>query len=317
MFNITLSIVVCTHNRADLARDAITSVLEQDFPKDEYELLIVDNASTDHTREMAREFCDAYPNVRYILETNIGLSYARNRGWQEAHGEYVGYLDDDAKALSKWLVVAKEVIYTVRPAVFGGPILPMYHSPKPAWYKDEYATVILLSAPGILDKEFISGGNSFNRMDVLKALNGFHPSFGMNGERQGYGEETEMQIRLRGEFPNEILYYHPKLAIRHLVPAHKMEISYILKRRFQGARAFVRAQVGKTHPMHKNLRIVLEILLILLKLVKDSFAMLFRDKSEYPYWQNYIFEQIAVTISQLGIWIEMASLKYKKIIGLL
>ena len=98
-----LSIVICTYNRADLARQAIASVLAQDFPSSEYELLVVDNRSTDHTGAMAQEFCASNPNVRYLIEKEIGLSHARNCGWQAARGEYVAYIDDDCKVPPSWL----------------------------------------------------------------------------------------------------------------------------------------------------------------------------------------------------------------------
>ena len=126
--NELISVVICTYNRADLARQAITSVLAQDFPQTEYELLIVDNNSTDHTGALAQEFCKAYPNVRYIFESHVGLSAARDRGWQEAGGEYVGYIDDDCKVPASWLSAAAEVIEQVHPAAFGGPYYAFYNS---------------------------------------------------------------------------------------------------------------------------------------------------------------------------------------------
>ncbi len=145
------SIVICTHNRAELAQAAIQSVLQQDFPADLYELLIVDNASTDETAQMVQAFCERYPHARYVFEPKIGLSNARNRGWQEGRGEYIGYLDDDAKAGPHWLATAHQVAETLRPLAFGGPYYPFYHSQKPAWFKDEYGSHTFGDQPRFLN----------------------------------------------------------------------------------------------------------------------------------------------------------------------
>ena len=169
--NELITVVICTYNRAELARQSITSVLEQDFPKSEYELLIVDNHSTDHTGAMAQEFCEGYPNVRYFLETNIGLSHARNRGWQEARGEYIAYIDDDCKVPFGWLSAASRVIEQVHPAAFGGPYYAFYNSPKPAWFKDEYGSHVQGNVARLLHAgEYLDGGNMFLQANILKSL---------------------------------------------------------------------------------------------------------------------------------------------------
>ena len=91
-----ISAVICTYNRADLLAGAIESLLEQTLNPAHREIIVVDNASTDGTRAVVEQF--APDGVRYVLETRQGLGYARNRGWQEARGEFVAYIDDDARA---------------------------------------------------------------------------------------------------------------------------------------------------------------------------------------------------------------------------
>jgi len=91
-----ISVVICTHNRGFYLRKAITSVLAQDMPASEYELIIIDNKSTDDTAQVVASFAAA--NVRYIHEPQLGLCFARNTGWYSAAGTYVAYLDDDAIA---------------------------------------------------------------------------------------------------------------------------------------------------------------------------------------------------------------------------
>jgi glycosyltransferase involved in cell wall biosynthesis len=85
------SVVICTHDRAGVLPEAIKSVLAQDFP--DYELVVVDDGSTDETKEVVERFPD--PRVRYVYRPNGGLSAARNTGAEAARGQLVIFLDDD------------------------------------------------------------------------------------------------------------------------------------------------------------------------------------------------------------------------------
>ncbi len=102
-------------------------------------MLIVDNKSTDDTRSVAEHFCGNNRGFPLLLRSPTwdGLN-ARNRGWQEASSEWVGYIDDDAKAPPHWLKVAHRITSEERPEIFGGPYYGFLHGRKPGWFKDEY-----------------------------------------------------------------------------------------------------------------------------------------------------------------------------------
>ena len=95
--NVQISAVVCTHNRAAYLRKALQSLVDQTMAQELYEIIVVDNASTDGTKQVVSEYSGA-SNLRCLYEPVIGLSRARNTGWGNARGEYVAYLDDDAVA---------------------------------------------------------------------------------------------------------------------------------------------------------------------------------------------------------------------------
>jgi glycosyltransferase involved in cell wall biosynthesis len=84
-----ISVVIPCFNQARFLADAIESALRQTHPVDE--VIVVDDGSTDHTREVARRYAD----VRYIYQPNAGLSAARNRGLRETTGDYLVYVDAD------------------------------------------------------------------------------------------------------------------------------------------------------------------------------------------------------------------------------
>jgi glycosyltransferase involved in cell wall biosynthesis len=92
-----ITVIICTRNRAKLLRDAMASVVEQGIPKSDYEIVVVDNASTDETPDVVAEFRGS-AHIRYVHEEKLGLCIARNTGWRAASGRYVAFFDDDAIA---------------------------------------------------------------------------------------------------------------------------------------------------------------------------------------------------------------------------
>jgi glycosyltransferase involved in cell wall biosynthesis len=96
-----ISAIICTHNRDAYLGAAIDSLLAQSFAG-EFEVIVVDNASTDRTREVVNDRLP-HPRLHYIYEPVIGLSVARNTGATTARSPILAYLDDDAVASSAWL----------------------------------------------------------------------------------------------------------------------------------------------------------------------------------------------------------------------
>ncbi|MGH9027246.1 MAG: glycosyltransferase family 2 protein [Acidimicrobiia bacterium] len=97
--NPTFSVIVPTFNRARLLPRAIQSVLDQRF--DDFELIVVDDGSTDSTPDVVTRLSDA--RLHYLRQENQGLSVARNTGASAARGEWLAFLDDDDQALTDWL----------------------------------------------------------------------------------------------------------------------------------------------------------------------------------------------------------------------
>jgi glycosyltransferase involved in cell wall biosynthesis len=87
----TVSVVIPTYNRAPMLREAIQSVLDQTYS--EHEIIVVDDGSTDNTREVVNKFSDK--RVRYVFQENRGRSNARNHGISLAQGRYIAFLDSD------------------------------------------------------------------------------------------------------------------------------------------------------------------------------------------------------------------------------
>src|ERR1043165_163989 len=100
---IHLTVAIPTYNRADYLRQTLAGIALQVFPPDQFEVLVIDNNSTDHTVAVVAEFADAHPAPRCVLETNQGLDHARNRAITEARGEIIVFADDDILVKPDWL----------------------------------------------------------------------------------------------------------------------------------------------------------------------------------------------------------------------
>ncbi len=299
MDKLILSAVICTYNRDRILSRVLNSILDQKTTSAFFEILVVDNNSTDNTKAVIEGYFQAIPNLKYIFEPRQGLSQARNRGWQEAQGEYVGYLDDDAKAPPHWLETVLKIIEEHQPDVFGGPYFAYYDTEPPAWWKDSYRSFVPFEKSRDLERgEYLSGGNFFVKRELLEDLQGFDAALGIQGKQILLGEETDLQQRIRENFPSAIIFYEPDLYIHHLVPAQNMSLTWKIKRRWgEGRSSYYLSFDDST----KNNQILLKIPLYCVRIiVRIFYGLIFRDKRLYPYYMNYLFEVVLNDLTLLG-----------------
>ncbi len=298
-----ISVTVCTFNRANLLGECLASLCSQTLNRSKFEILVVDNNSTDQTRRVVEGFTENHPNVRYLHEPKQGLSHARNRGWREAKGEYVGYFDDDSRAPDRWLELAHRIIVERGPHIFGGPYYPFYESPKPHWFKDDYQTGHNGPEPRFLSKgEWLSGTNIFFKRQLLEDLDGFRPDHGMRGYTLGYGEETAVIVQAREQIPDVKIFYEPEMNVYHLVPERKVQWGWNLARSFSVGRSVHKAVFGDkvSHTAvipFLALRLLVVGMLLPLDLVGGT---LIRNRNKYPHPQNYVYEHCLGTIRRTG-----------------
>jgi glycosyltransferase involved in cell wall biosynthesis len=296
----TVTVVVCTYNRADLLPGCLESLAAQTAAQASFEVIVVNNNSTDATQEIATTFATREPNFRVVVETAQGLSHARNRGCKEAAGAYVGYMDDDAKAEPDWVERAVAIARERRADIFGGPIYPFYLTDKPRWFKDDYEIRRTAEQPTELkEKGFISGSNIFFRRELLEAVGGFDPNLGMQGTQLRYGEETAVIVRVRKTRPEAVIFYHPDLRVRHLVPAAKMRVGYFLRSRFASGR-HNRAVFGRDGGRAQAAAgLAGSVAAIAFRL---CVGLPLRRRADQPHWQNYVVERIAPLFAKVGIY---------------
>jgi len=223
-----ISVVICTYNRARLLTLCLQSLVDQTLDKLFYEVLIINNNSTDDTHAVSMEFCRLHSNFRLFNEPRQGLSHARNRGCQEAAGEYVAYIDDDGKASRNWTEMINSFIARHREVVaFGGPYSAYSLVRLPRWYKESYGTWSLGSEERPIGPlEWINGTNMVFKRSFLADLGGFNPRIGMSGDTLSYGEETNLLVRIKEL--NHPIYYVPGLLVEHLIGDYKLNLRWLL-----------------------------------------------------------------------------------------
>lgn len=222
-----LTIVVCTYNRSDWLPGCLSS-LESQCDDDSVEVLLIDNNSTDATATIAHGFTNRLPNFQYIFEGAQGLSHARNRGFKEARGQFVAYMDDDAKANPGW---AKAIIHFFKnhpdSSGVGGQHKAFSLVPIPEWFPKEYGSRSLGNETRLLQKgEWISGTNMAFKKSALIEIGGFDTSIGMSGKKVSYGEETHLTLRMleRG-MP---IYYCAEMCVDHAILPYKLKLRWLL-----------------------------------------------------------------------------------------
>ncbi len=234
-----ITAVVCTRNRDTFLEKCILSLFEQSLDHSQYDILVVDNGSTDTTKQICDRYLDL-PNFHYIHEPVPGLSQARNTGWKNSRGKYVGYIDDDATADFHWFEKALEAFrsHSPEPEWVGGPVKLQWEVPAPPWLSEEYYPALgwvdwgdnprFLEGAG----EWLVGCNSLYRKDILEKLNGFDTRLGRKKKLLLSGEEVQFQHRLKAV--NGRLYYHPGISISHFVPKERTEPAFFYRRYYWG-----------------------------------------------------------------------------------
>ncbi|MDJ0510476.1 MAG: glycosyltransferase [Crocosphaera sp.] len=234
---ITISAVICTFNRAKYLRKAINSLVNQTLESDKYEILVVDNCSTDETKTIVTEDFSHISNLSYLYEPIQGLSQARNTGWKQAKGDYIAYLDDDAIAVPQWLEIILRTFETVepQPGAVGGKIEPIWETSRPPWLSDRLTlglTVLDWSKePHFLQKkQWLAGANIAYPKHILDKFHGFNTSLGRKKTNLLSCEEALLNNKLKSE--GYQLYYHPDAMVSHHIPASRLTKDWHIKRQF-------------------------------------------------------------------------------------
>lgn len=242
-----VTVAICTHNRAKDTGEAIESVLAQSFAQDQIETVVVDNRSADNTAEVVGKLAELHGSrVRYIHESELGLSVARNRAIREAKGEFILFLDDDALASRLWVQHIVDVFESdAAIGCVGGKIDPIWEAAEPDWIPEEHRSVftILDYASEITEMPAPAipyGANVAFRASVFQHYKPFREDLGRVGTNLLSGEESELIARIRERYK---VFYTPFASVQHKIAKERTTKKWFLKRIFwQGVSDAVKRQ---------------------------------------------------------------------------
>ena len=229
-----LSIVVCTYNRDKYLYGALKCIAENGFPAEAYEIILVNNMSTDNTEAECKRFQSDYPNVdfRYFVETNQGLSYARNRGIEESRGDTLLFLDDDSYIQKDHLANLQKQLDTYPDTdAFGGKIDPVFETGEaPKWLsKWNYSWVSAIDMGDKVcqfkSKAFPIGANMGIKKAMLDKIGVFNTQLGRSKKNLMGGEEKDIFERIRQQGGN--IYYFPDVVVQHVIPPSRTTKDYV------------------------------------------------------------------------------------------
>lgn len=257
----TLTVAICTRNRSALLEETLAAVLKQRCSAS-WELLVVDNGSTDATPEILKALCEegaagsgssgGGPAARRAaLEPEPGADHARNRVLQEAAGDVIIFADDDVTPLPGWIDAYRRAFEDPKAASAAGRIFPQLPTNAPEWVRvlsreigGPPARYDFGRKPCVIDPTKQSlpfGGNMAVRRQAALDVGGFSTGFGY-GRELIPGEDTEISFRLRAAGGD--IVYVPAATVMHRVPLEKLTLPYFLK---------WWAGLGRSHRINKSL----------------------------------------------------------------
>ena len=237
-----VTVAIPTHNRAEFLRQTLAGLATQDFPADQFEVLVIDNNSTDDTAAVVAACAGKRPAPRWILETRSrGLDHARNRALAEARGEIVLFGDDDILVESDWItrmVAPWAGADAARIGAVGGEVIPIFPDGLPPWIAEWHGPLAFRAEAGpVRPNQSPMGANLAFPRRVFRELGPFHTGLDRTAGSYFSGGDSEMIRRLRTAGLE--VWFAPAAAVRHQMPASRTTFRYAARHAFDSARSRV------------------------------------------------------------------------------
>ena len=242
-----LTVAIPTYNRANFLRQTLAGLALQVFPRGPFEVLVVDNNSTDDTRAVVAEFAGADPAPRHVLETQQGLDHARNRALTEARGEIIVFADDDILMRPDWLAQLAAPLLADsarRIGAVGGEVIPVFPDGRPDWVTPWHGPLAFRADAGPLESRHSPMGTNvaFPRW-VFERLGSFHTALDRAAGNYFSGGDSEMIRRVRAAGLE--VWFAPAAAVEHQMPASRTTFRYAARHAFDSARSRVIDRAGQ------------------------------------------------------------------------
>lgn len=231
-----VSVVICSYNRAAYIGGALDSLYQQTASKDHFEVIVVDNNSTDGTEQVVAKWRSENQegHFHYSTETNQGASFARNTGAKLAKGQWFCFMDDDAVATPSYIENIIQHIHAKPEAIgFGGRIIPKYIPSEPKWMSYYVSSLVgnfdyAPTACAFENGKYPIESNMIVQKDVYDAIGGFNTQIpGVVGTLRIGGEGKELFYKILAL--GHTIYYDPSICVHHVVEVKKLTPEYMYR----------------------------------------------------------------------------------------
>jgi glycosyltransferase involved in cell wall biosynthesis len=208
---VLISLVICTRNRRSTLGACLEYVERLESPG-EWELIVVDNGSTDGTADLLKGFAEQSSfRVVLVSESQPSLGAARNAGIAKASGQIIAFTDDDCYVSPDFLIRILEIFKDERIGFMGGRILLYDDSDLPITIRRD-TDIQLISPNSFVRAGDLQGANMAVRRSLVEEIGGFDPKFGKGSQFKG-GEDIDFQARASQNGATGI--YHPDPLVWH------------------------------------------------------------------------------------------------------
>jgi len=232
-----VTILICTRNRPRELEGMLNSLLTPNAREPGWEVIIVDNGSTDDTPRVCDHFQAAFPEkCRILVEARAGKSNALNAGLAHARGDVLALTDDDVLCDAGYISGIREVFTNNSVDAAQGRVLLDFEGGRPSWLNERSAALLSLRDFGdsMLDwDDNLTGANMVVRRTVIERIGGFSPQIGAGAA--GFMEDSEFSWRLRRS--GYKLIYAPQILVRHQINRAQLQKGLFLDRYFRWGRS--------------------------------------------------------------------------------
>jgi glycosyltransferase involved in cell wall biosynthesis len=220
---VAISVIISTRNRARYLPGCLDALARQRTAAS-FEVVVIDNGSTDETPELLTQRCASDPRFRWAREPRLGLSQGKNAGIRIARGSLLMFTDDDTIPVDGWIEAYRAFFAhsSDHIALAGGPVVPVPEDlgEWPPWFSPgAEPDLALLRHEGerpLRRGEYVWGGNMAVPAEVFGNLGLFDVSVGRRGEDRGTFEDAELQDRLRDS--GGVVSFCPSAEVKHRIP---------------------------------------------------------------------------------------------------
>ena len=287
-----LSITICTYNRIEYLKKCLKSILDQTQGSEIIEINIIDNNSTDTTKDYVIELQKKFPEVNYFVEKRQGISFARNLSFEVCKGMFLAFVDDDAVINKNWLeALLNELKNQNENIIYGGPIYPNFESIPEDWIDKDYFIRKFKDTDGFLgtikSKEGFSGGNMCIAKNLFLKSEKFNTEIGMTGGNLGLGEEPDFFYKLIMKNKDVKLYNICEMSITHSEASYKLEKEYLRDRIILNANQFTKRTLFHENFLMTTFILFLKLIVQSIKLIISFFLQIFVSNHKFKFLKSY------------------------------